>query len=79
METEYVVDQDGRLGKITGRYLGYAYLRPPGGGKEWRVRPESLRKPTEQELASARILSTPATSMVPLPIPSISHIPRGDD
>ncbi|MFE5948691.1 hypothetical protein [Streptomyces sp. NPDC056480] len=54
----YAVGKDGRLGRVTGHYLGSVYLRPPGGGREWSSPPEELRQPTAQELAQIRVLTT---------------------
>lgn len=67
--SRYAVDRAGRLGRVTGSYLGSIYLRPPGGGREWSAAPEELQEPTTAELARARILSTPvpATSGRELP------------
>ncbi|WP_229849172.1 hypothetical protein [Streptomyces melanogenes] len=49
----YKVDRSGKIGKVVGSYLGSVYLRPPGGGLEWAVRPDTLRDPTPQELWTA--------------------------
>lgn len=54
-----MVDAEGRIGRVTDIYAGHAYLRPPGGGREWRVLPETLRDPTDEELSRARLLGTP--------------------
>jgi len=55
----YKVDASGKVGEVVGSYLGSVYLRPPGGGVEWSVRPDLLRDPTPQELGRALIHSTP--------------------
>ncbi len=57
--TRYQVDMSGKVGEVVGAYLGSVYLRPPGGGKEWAVRPDQLRDPTPRELGQALRLSTP--------------------
>ncbi|MEU5436627.1 hypothetical protein AB0G73_25045 [Streptomyces sp. NPDC020719] len=49
----YKVDSSGNVGEVVGSYLGSVYLRPPGGGVEWSVRPDLLRDPTPQELGAA--------------------------
>ncbi|MYS08322.1 hypothetical protein GTW71_18195 [Streptomyces sp. SID6041] len=54
----YAVGKDGRLGQVTGLYLGSVYLRPPGGGREWSCPPEELRQPTDLEMAQIRVLTT---------------------
>ncbi|MFI6471292.1 hypothetical protein ACIBL5_13730 [Streptomyces sp. NPDC050516] len=58
----YKVDASGRVGEVVGSYLGSVYLRPPGGGVEWSVRPDKLRDPTPQELGQALMYSTPVVS-----------------
>ncbi|MFG2769789.1 hypothetical protein [Streptomyces sp. NPDC048350] len=60
---KYAVDSTGKVGRVTGRYLGSVYLRPPGGGKEWSVPPEELREPTEAELARIRVFTTPVQAV----------------
>ncbi|MDT9691363.1 hypothetical protein Q5762_24060 [Streptomyces sp. P9(2023)] len=62
---KYAVDARGKLGRVTGRYPGSVYLRPPGGGREWAVPPEELRAPTETELAQVRVLITPVPAVEP--------------
>ncbi|MFE5828674.1 hypothetical protein ACFQ8W_00130 [Streptomyces sp. NPDC056508] len=59
LPTRYAVDKDDRIGRIQARYAGSVYLRPPGGGKEWAVPPEELRRPTEEERERIRVLTTP--------------------
>ncbi|GGP84446.1 hypothetical protein [Streptomyces melanogenes] len=49
----YMIDRSGKVGEVVGSYLGSVYLRPPGGGLEWSVRPDTLRDPTPQELGAA--------------------------
>ncbi|MFC0847117.1 hypothetical protein ACFH04_25880 [Streptomyces noboritoensis] len=49
----YMIDRSGKVGEVVGSYLGSVYLRPPGGGLEWSVRPDQVRDPTPQELWTA--------------------------
>lgn len=38
-----VRDADGRIGRLMAYTRARAWLRPPGGGREWDVDPESIR------------------------------------
>ncbi|MEU1144020.1 hypothetical protein ACFYO9_13600 [Streptomyces sp. NPDC005863] len=42
-----------RLGRVMGHEGPYIQLRPPGGGREWDVRPESVRGAVEHEILRA--------------------------
>ncbi|AVH95860.1 hypothetical protein C5L38_12890 [Streptomyces sp. WAC00288] len=63
LPTRYAVDKDGRIGRVQSRYLGSVYLRPPGGGKEWAVPPEELRRPTAEEMNRVRVFITPVQAV----------------
>ncbi|MFC8583165.1 hypothetical protein ACFUGD_01105 [Streptomyces sp. NPDC057217] len=63
LPTRYAVDKDGRIGRVQERYAGSVYLRPPGGGKEWAVPPEELRRPTEDEMREVRVYTTPVQAV----------------
>lgn len=63
LPTRYAVDSDGRIGRVQERYAGSVYLRPPGGGREWAVAPESLRRPTNEEMAQVRVFTTPVLAV----------------
>lgn len=65
LPTRYAVDDQGRIGRVQERYAGSVYLRPPGGGKEWAVAPESLRAPTADEIETIRVLTTPVQGIAP--------------
>ncbi|MEF9881568.1 hypothetical protein [Streptomyces sp. P9-A4] len=58
-KSRYAVDGDGRIGRIVDRDEGSVYLRPPGGGREWTVAPETLRQPTSDEMTQVRVFTTP--------------------
>ncbi|GCD44082.1 hypothetical protein ACFYWU_12360 [Streptomyces chrestomyceticus] len=45
----------GRVGQVMGHEGPYVQLRPPRGGKEWDVPPDSLREPTAAEALSAKV------------------------
>ncbi|MFI9123819.1 hypothetical protein ACIGW0_31260 [Streptomyces bikiniensis] len=63
LPTRYAVDKNGRIGRVQERYLGSVYLRPPGGGREWTVPPEELRRPTEAEMRQIRVYITPVQAV----------------
>lgn len=58
-KSRYAVDDEGRIGRVQESYIGSVLLRPPGGGKEWSVAPESLRQPTADEMTQVRVFTTP--------------------
>ncbi|MEU3608620.1 hypothetical protein AB0E83_24725 [Streptomyces sp. NPDC035033] len=58
-KARYAVDRDGRIGRVTDLFAGRACLVPPGGGREWEVESEELRRPTDDEAARIRVLTTP--------------------
>lgn len=59
----YAVDTtNGRLGAVRRLLEGSAYLVQPGGGAEWAVRPDQLRKPTDEEHARALTWARPVGS-----------------
>ncbi|MFD9562431.1 hypothetical protein [Streptomyces sp. NPDC059994] len=59
----YAVDTaDNRIGEVRRLFKGSAYLVPPGGGVEWAVQPEALRRPTTAEVERARVWTTPVGS-----------------
>ncbi|MET7756791.1 hypothetical protein ABZT27_19130 [Streptomyces sp. NPDC005389] len=62
-KSRYAVDAEGRIGRIVDRYEGSIYLRPPGGGREWTAEPETLRQPTADEMAKARVFTTPVPAV----------------
>ena len=50
----YAVDtRTGRVGMVMGHEGPYVQLRPYGGGKEWDVEPEAVRRATPAERLSA--------------------------
>ncbi|MEU8955678.1 hypothetical protein AB0C93_15380 [Streptomyces sp. NPDC048518] len=51
-----------RLGRVMGHEGPYIQLRPPGGGREWDVRPESVREAVEHEILRARRPETGAAT-----------------
>ncbi|MFJ4869006.1 hypothetical protein [Streptomyces sp. NPDC088757] len=58
----YAVDtSDGafRFGRVTRCHEGSVFLRPPGGGAEWAASPEKVRRPTDDEWARIRVVTTP--------------------
>ncbi|WP_282692597.1 hypothetical protein [Streptomyces sp. CC208A] len=48
-----------RLGKVTAWDGEFVYLQRPGGGTVWTAVPSELRRPTEDERALIRVLTTP--------------------
>ncbi len=59
----YAVDAaDSRIGEVRRLRGGNAYLVPPGGGAEWTVRTDQLRRPTDEEHARARMWTRPVGS-----------------
>ncbi|MEU3605605.1 hypothetical protein AB0E83_09115 [Streptomyces sp. NPDC035033] len=48
-----------RLGKVTAWDGEFVHLQRPGGGAEWTAAPAELRRPTEDERALIRVLTTP--------------------
>lgn len=62
-KSRWAVDRDGRIGRVTDRYEEDVYLRPPGGGREWTAAPESLRQPTDEEMAKVRVYTTPVPAV----------------
>lgn len=44
-----------RLGRVMGHYGARVQLRPPAGGLEWDVRPESVREAREDEVVHVHI------------------------
>ncbi|WP_050512131.1 hypothetical protein [Streptomyces rimosus] len=56
----YAVDTTSdKIGEVRRLLEGAAYLAPPGGGREWAVRPDQLRKPTVEERARALTWTRP--------------------
>ncbi len=47
-----------RLGRVTAWDGDVVHLSPPGGGAKWTAFPGELRRPTEDECARIRILTT---------------------
>lgn len=54
-----------RLGKVTAWDGSVVHLRPPGGGTVWTAAPSGLRRPTDEERAPIRILTSPVTATRP--------------
>ncbi|WP_051845393.1 hypothetical protein [Streptomyces globisporus] len=54
-----------RLGKVTAWDGNAVHLRPPGGGTVWTAAPSGLRRPTDEERALIRILTSPVTASGP--------------
>ncbi|MGW8360118.1 hypothetical protein ACWGK1_06065 [Streptomyces wedmorensis] len=48
-----------RLGKVTAWDGQFVHLQRPGGGGTWRATPGELRRPTGEERALIRVLTTP--------------------
>ncbi|MEV6352599.1 hypothetical protein [Streptomyces hydrogenans] len=48
-----------RLGKVTAWDGELVHLQRPGGGAAWTAAPDGLRRPTEDEHALIRVLTTP--------------------
>ncbi|MFI9742021.1 hypothetical protein [Streptomyces sp. NPDC052494] len=51
-----------RLGKVTAWDGEFVHLQRPGGGTAWTAAPSELRRPTEDERALIRMLTTPVTA-----------------
>lgn len=51
-----------RLGKVTAWDGEFVHLQRLGGGSAWRAAPSTLRRPTEDERALIRVLTTPVTA-----------------
>lgn len=51
-----------RLGKVTAWDGEFVHLQRPGGGTAWTAAPSELRRPTEDERALIRVLTTPVTA-----------------
>ncbi|MFG2833457.1 hypothetical protein ACGFYE_00540 [Streptomyces zaomyceticus] len=51
-----------RLGKVTAWDGEVVHLQRPGGGTAWTAAPSELRRPTEDERALIRVLTTPVTA-----------------
>lgn len=58
-EARYAADASGRVGCVVDVSNGIAYLRPPGGGREWHVDMGEIRPLTEEEMESIAVLTTP--------------------
>lgn len=52
-----------RLGKVTAWDGEVVHLQRPGGGTAWTAAPSELRRPTEDERALIRVLTTPVTAV----------------
>ncbi|MFF2774301.1 hypothetical protein ACFVU3_05275 [Streptomyces sp. NPDC058052] len=61
-----------RLGKVTAWDGESVHLQQPGGGAVWTAGPAELRRPTEEESALIRVLTTP----VPAPAPAHRSCPE---
>ncbi|MFE6227979.1 MULTISPECIES: hypothetical protein [unclassified Streptomyces] len=48
-----------RLGKVIAWDGEFVHLQRPGGGAEWTAVPAELRRPTDEERALIRVLTTP--------------------
>ncbi|MFD6361223.1 hypothetical protein ACFWFX_15395 [Streptomyces roseolus] len=59
LRARWAVDRDGRIGRVEEQLHGRSLLLPPGGGRKWEVATEELRRPTDEEAAKIRILTTP--------------------
>ncbi|MFF7973317.1 hypothetical protein [Streptomyces sp. NPDC007905] len=57
----------GRLGIVMGHEGPYVQLRPFGGGREWDVRPEAVRRATTAERLSAATAHANARSRGEVP------------
>ncbi|MFJ9863713.1 hypothetical protein [Streptomyces sp. NPDC101165] len=57
----------GRLGIVMGHEGPYVQLRPYGGGREWDVRPEAVRRATQAERLSAATAHANARSRGEVP------------
>ncbi|MFB7591694.1 hypothetical protein [Streptomyces sp. NPDC056169] len=51
-----------RLGKVTAWDGEFVHLQRLGGGSAWRAAPSAPRRPTEDERALIRVLTTPVTA-----------------
>ncbi|MEU7071304.1 hypothetical protein AB0B30_22475 [Streptomyces narbonensis] len=51
-----------RLGKVTAWDGEFVHLQRPGGGTGWTAAPSELRRPTEDERALIRVLTSPVTA-----------------
>lgn len=49
-----VRDATGRIGRLMAYTRARAWLRPPGGGREWDVEPETITEITDRDSAGAR-------------------------
>ncbi|MFF5426024.1 MULTISPECIES: hypothetical protein [unclassified Streptomyces] len=47
-----------RLGRVAAWDGELVHLAPPGGGTTWTAAPDELRRPTEEEHARIRVLTT---------------------
>ncbi|MEU3424151.1 hypothetical protein [Streptomyces gardneri] len=52
-----------RLGKVTAWDGEFVHLQRPGGGTAWTAAPSELRRPTEDERALIRVLTTPVAGV----------------
>ncbi|MFE7581554.1 hypothetical protein ACFU5Y_08315 [Streptomyces gardneri] len=57
-----------RLGKVTAWDGELVHLQRPGGGAAWTAAPSELRRPTGDEHALIRVLTTP--------VPAATHVHR---
>ncbi|MFE0643403.1 hypothetical protein ACFW2Y_17595 [Streptomyces sp. NPDC058877] len=54
-----------RLGKVTAWDGDVVHLSPPGGGTSWTAPAAELRRPTEEESARIRVLTSPVPAVAP--------------
>lgn len=65
----YAVDTtNDRIGEVRRWLEGAVHLIPPGGGHEWAVHPDQLRKPTGEERARALV---PRAAGLPVNAPAV--------